>query len=70
MQLGSVGRGDLVEVDMRGRRFMAQVEERDGRELAIKPCSPRHTERRCKSTQVVGIWRATTATRRAKGLTA
>lgn len=64
MQLGSVDRGDVVEVDVRGRRFHALVEERAGRELAIKPLSRVHTERRVTSHQVVGVWRATTATRR------
>lgn len=67
--LGSAQRGDLLLVEVRGRRFYAILMGRDGASVAFQPVDPtRHTERKCTSHAVKGVWRATAATRRGLGL--
>ncbi len=56
MTIQCVKAGDLVEVDRKGRRFHAEVEERAGRELFIRPLDRRITYRTCTSREVVGHW--------------
>lgn len=61
--------GDIVEIDRKGRRFHALVEEIEQREsgrfdLAVRPLDGRSTWRSATVREVVGVWR------RAKGGTA
>lgn len=57
-----IGVGDIVEVDRKGRRFHAIVDDlhqRDsGRfELALRPLDARTTYRTASVREVVGVWR-------------
>jgi hypothetical protein len=63
----SIGPGDIVEVDKKGRRFHALVTELEqvasGRfELALRPLDSRISYRTATVREVVGVWR------KAKGL--
>lgn len=57
-----IGAGDIVEVDRKGRRFHAIVEELEqqesGRfELKVRPLDRRVTYRSASVREVVGVWR-------------
>ena len=57
-----IGRGDIVEIDKRGRRFHALVTELEqletGRfELAVRPLDSRISYRTATVREVVGVWR-------------
>ena len=58
--------GDIVEVDKKGRRFHAVVEELEqdaagGRfELALRPLARGVSYRRATVREVVGVWRRVT----------
>lgn len=64
MRLSSVQIGDIVECDVRGRRFHAFVVEREAAspssgapELAIRPMSSAISYRHVTARQVIGHWR-------------
>lgn len=57
MTLASVHPGDLVEVDIRGTRFIAKVTAKDRQGLAIEPIGRAYTWRRASAQQVVEHWR-------------
>jgi hypothetical protein len=57
-----IGAGDIVEIDRKGRRFHAVVEElaqqESGRfELTVRPLDRRVTYRSASVREVVGVWR-------------
>lgn len=59
MRLANVRAGDIVQVDVKGRRFYA-LAEADGagaRELPVRPITPGITYRRATSRQVIAHWR-------------
>jgi hypothetical protein len=49
--------GDIVEVDKKGRRFHAVVNDKEDRELVLCPIEPNITYRRAKAREVVALWR-------------
>jgi hypothetical protein len=58
----SIGPGDIVEIDKKGRRFHALVCELDqldsGRfELSVRPLDSRISYRRATVREVVAVWR-------------
>lgn len=58
----TIGAGDIVEVDKRGRRFHALVRELEqldsGRfELLLRPLDSRISYHRATVREVVGVWR-------------
>lgn len=58
----SIGAGDIVLVDKKGRRFHALVTELEqldsGRfELAVRPIDPRITYRSASVREVIEVWR-------------
>ena len=57
MTLAGVQPGDLVEVDVRGVRFIARVTAKDRSGLGIEPIGRAYTWRRATATQVVEHWR-------------
>ncbi|HSZ13451.1 MAG TPA: hypothetical protein VK790_05395 [Solirubrobacteraceae bacterium] len=56
MRLEGIHTGDIVEVDIRGRRFHAQVTGSAPGGLAITPIDRRVTYYSCRSREVVGHW--------------
>ncbi len=63
MHVGRPAPGDLVELDHKGRRFHAEVTSIDGQRLAITPLCAHHTWRAATTRELVGLWRASKATR-------
>lgn len=57
MTLGSIYAGDIVQVDKKGRRFLALVEERKTGELAIRPVDRGITYRSASAREVIKHWR-------------
>jgi hypothetical protein len=58
----SIGPGDIVEVDKKGRRFHALVTELEqvasGRfELSVRPLDSRISYRSATVREVIGVWR-------------
>jgi hypothetical protein len=58
----SIGPGDIVEVDKKGRRFHAMVTELDQVEsgrfhLTLRPLDSRISYRQATGREVVGVWR-------------
>jgi hypothetical protein len=58
----TIGPGDIVEIDKRGRRFHALVRELEqletGRfELIVRPLDSRISYHRATVREVVGVWR-------------
>jgi hypothetical protein len=58
----SIGPGDIVEVDKKGRRFHALVTELEqvasGRfELSLRPLDSRISYRSATVREVIGVWR-------------
>ena len=53
MQLQGVRSGDIVRCDVKGRRFLAEVREKEGRELRIAPLHSNVTYYRVTARQVV-----------------
>ena len=58
----SIGPGDIVEIDKKGRRFHALVRELEqlesGRfELSVRPLDSRISYHRATVREVVGVWR-------------
>lgn len=66
MTLTSVKLGDIVEVDKKGRRFYAFVNDRTDTGLAIKPIDRRITYRECTAREVIDHWRHSRAGDRLK----
>lgn len=64
MNISSVNAGDIVRVDKKGRRFLAFVDGRDNGGLAVTPVNRHETYRTASAREVIGIWRASSATRR------
>lgn len=67
MNLSGVRAGDIVEADIKGRRFYAAVDVPRVRgcrvQLAVTPITPGISYRTLTSRQVIGHWRASSATR-------
>jgi hypothetical protein len=59
MTLKNVNRDDVVEVDIKGRRFRADVVDVDGSALRIRPLSRNISYRHASARQVVRHWRLT-----------
>jgi hypothetical protein len=57
MTLKSIRRDEGVEVDIKGRRFRADVEDVDGAALRIRPLSRNISYRHASARQVVRHWR-------------
>lgn len=62
MTLGSIYAGDIVQIDKKGRRFLALVEgtqdrERKTGELAIRPVDRGITYRSASAREVIKHWR-------------
>jgi hypothetical protein len=57
MTLKHVDRDDVVEVDIKGRRFRADAEAVDGSVLRIRPLSRNISYRRASARQIVRHWR-------------
>lgn len=57
MKLTSVREGDIVEVDVKGRRFFAQVKGKDQTGVTVKPITPGITWQRATARQIIGHWR-------------
>lgn len=62
MNISSVKPGDIVEVDIRGSKFLAYVEElvkEDGKQSSLKitPASRNVTYYSCKANQVIGHYK-------------
>lgn len=70
MSTSGIRQGDLVRVDVRGRRFYAEVTGVDDDGVHFRPLVPGAGYRTATARQIIGHWRATTATRRAVGLEA
>ncbi len=56
MRLEGIQTGDIVEVDLRGRRFHAVVTGTAPGGLAIQPTDRRVNHYSCRSREVVGHW--------------
>jgi hypothetical protein len=56
MRLEGIHTGDIVEVDLRGRRFHALVTGASPGGLAIQPIDRRINYYSCRSREVVGHW--------------
>ena len=71
MNIASVKPGDIVEVDIRGRRFIAYVDEllkEKGKQSSLKitPAEPNNSYYTCKANQVVGHYKKMQRARGAK----
>ena len=56
MRLEGILAGDIVEVDIRGRRFLARVSGTAPGGLKIAPVERRINHFQCRSREVVGHW--------------
>jgi hypothetical protein len=56
MRLEGIQTGDIIEVDLRGRRFHALVTGTTPGGLAIQPTDRRVNHYSCRSREVVGHW--------------
>jgi len=56
MRLEGIERGDIVEVDRKGRRFHALVTGTVAGGLSIQPLERRVSYYSCRSREVVGHW--------------
>lgn len=68
MNISSVKPGDIVEVDMRGWKFLAYVDEiikKEGKQgmLNISPCGKNISWNTCKATQVIAHYKKMQRTR-------
>lgn len=63
MSIAGLKPDDIIKVDKKGRRFFAQVRDIEGRVVNFMPTDRSISYRSCTSHEVVGIWRATKATR-------
>lgn len=63
MQLHSLDIGDIVLLDKKGRVFHGLVDAIDGQQLKVTPIDRHNTWRTATAKEVIGIWRASKATR-------
>ncbi len=63
MNLHGLEPGDVVEIDHKGRLFFCLVEAIDAQQLKVKPLDRHNTWRTATAKEVIGIWRASKATR-------
>lgn len=56
MRLEGIQTGDIVEVDLRGRRFYALVTAPAPGGLAVAPIDRRINHYSCRSREVIGHW--------------
>ena len=63
MQLSSLEAGDVVQIDHKGRVYFALVNAIDGQQLKVTPIERHNTWRTATAKEVIGIWRASKATR-------
>lgn len=56
MKLASIKPGDIVQIDKKGRRFLAIVDEKVERGLKVKPLDKQITWHDAKSTEVITHW--------------
>jgi hypothetical protein len=56
MRLEGIQTGDIVEVDLRGRRFYAIVTAPAPGGLAVAPIDRRINHYSCRSREVIGHW--------------
>ena len=56
VRLQGIVAGDIVEVDIRGRRFLARVSAADTGGLGIAPVERRVNHFHCRAHQVVAHW--------------
>ncbi len=56
MRLEGIQTGDIVEVDLRGRRFFAIVTAPAPGGLAVAPIDRRINHYSCRSREVIGHW--------------
>lgn len=66
MNLTSIREHDIVEVDIKGRRFFAQVGPRDQTGVAIKPITAGITWRHATARQVIGHYRRSKQSQRSR----
>lgn len=57
MNLQGVRTGDIVRVDKRGRRFLAQVEDKEAGKLKITPILPNVNYFEASSREIVEHWK-------------
>lgn len=57
MRLTSLRVGDLVQCDIKGRRFHAEVLERAGSDIEIRPLQNGVSYRHVRPRQVIAHWR-------------
>ena len=57
MTARNIRRDDVIEVDIKGRRFRADVEDVDGSALRIRPLTRNISYRHASARQVVRHWR-------------
>lgn len=63
MTVHGCGVGDLVDVDKKGRRFVAVVEGRDELGWQVRPLDKRISYRSATSREVVGLYRKAAGSR-------
>lgn len=63
MRLDGVNPDDIVLVDRHGRRSFALVTAREPGGLRVRPLNRGFTWRAATAREVIGVWRATKATR-------
>lgn len=56
MTLSSVRAGDIVLAEVKGRAFYALVEDKNGRQLRVRPIDNRITYRSVTAREVTGHW--------------
>lgn len=57
--LATIHSGDMVEVEIAGRRGICKVDRKEGRELVLIPVTANFTWRRATGRQVLTHWRRT-----------
>lgn len=57
MVMTGIQAGDIVEADVRGRRFYATVTEKAKGELQVLPITPNINYFHLKANQVIGHWK-------------
>lgn len=58
MDTSGIRPGDIVEVDIKGRRFLAFWIEKEGQAIRVDPITPNITWRIAKSRDIKRSWRA------------
>lgn len=68
MTTASLKPGDIVEVDKKGRRFIAVVKGVTRGGFDVRPIDSRVSYHSATSREICGIWHANLETRRQRGL--